>query len=55
MFSVTDLSAAALEVKNAVIVPAVLVVADEKTLGIGGKGGLAGAGKSEENGGIFAV
>ncbi len=47
--------AAALKVENAVIIPAVLVVADEKTLGIGGKGGLAGAGQAEENGGVLAV
>ena len=47
--------AAALEVENAVIVPAVLVVADEKALGIGGKGGLAGTGQAEEDGGVLAV
>ena len=47
--------AAALKVKYSVIVPAVLVVADEKALGIGGKRGLAGAGQTEENGGVLAV
>ena len=32
-----------------------LVVADEKALGVGGKRGLAGAGKAEEDGGVLAV
>ena len=32
-----------------------LVVTDEQTLGIGGKGGLAGAGETEEDGGVLAV
>ena len=32
-----------------------LVVADQQTLGIGGQGGLAGAGQAEEQGGVLAV
>ena len=32
------------------IIPAVLVIADQLTLGIGGVGGLAGAGEAEEDG-----
>src|SRR5699024_9957864 len=47
--------AAALEVEHAVVVPAVLVVADQQALGIGGEGGLAGAGQAEEDGGVLAV
>ena len=35
--------ASALEVEHALVVPAVLVVTDEQTLGVGGKGGLAGS------------
>ena len=40
--------AAALEVENAVVGPAVLVVTDELALGIGGERRLAGAGQTEE-------
>ena len=47
--------AAALEVEHAVVVPAVLVVADKKAFGVGGKGGFACSGKSEEDSGVFAV
>ena len=47
--------AAALEVEHAVVVPAVLVIADQQTLGIGGKGGLTGSGKAEEDGGVLTV
>ena len=46
--------AAALEVEDAVVIPAVLVIADQETLGIGGKGGLAGAGQAEEDGSVLA-
>ena len=56
LVQVDDLGvAAALEVEDAVVVPAVLVVADEQTLGVGGQGGLAGAGQAEEDGGVLAV
>ena len=44
--------AAAFEVKSAVVGPAVLVVADQHALGVCGQGGLAGAGKAEEQGGV---
>ena len=47
--------AAALEVEYAVVVPAVLVVADQKTLRVCGKGGLTGSGKSEEDSGVLSV
>ena len=47
--------AAALEVEDAVVIPAVLVVADQQTLRVGGQGGLAGAGQTEEDGGVLAV
>ena len=47
--------AAAFEVEHAVVIPAVLVVADQQTLGVGGQGGLAGAGQTEEDGGVLAV
>ena len=40
--------AAALEVEHAVGAPAVLVVADQNAVGIGGERGLAGAGEAEE-------
>ena len=36
--------AAAFEVEDAVIIPAVLIIADKLTLRIGGEGGLAGSG-----------
>ena len=39
---------AAFEIEDAVVAPAVLVVADEAALGVGGKRRLAGAGESEE-------
>ena len=56
LVEVDDLGvAAALEVEHAVVVPAVLVIADEQTLGVGGEGGLAGAGQAEEDGGVLAV
>ena len=47
--------AAALIVEDAVVVPAVFVVADKQTLGVGGKGGFAGSGQTEEDGGVLAV
>ena len=41
LVEVDDLGvAAALEVEDAVVVPAVLVIADEQALGVGGQGGL---------------
>ena len=46
--------AAALEVEYAVVVPAVLVVADQKTLRVCGKGGLTSSGKSEEDSGVLS-
>jgi hypothetical protein len=47
--------AAALEVEDAVVVPAVLVVADQKALRICGERGLAGSGKAEEDSRVLAV
>ena len=45
--------AAALDVEDALAHgPAVLVVTDEQALGVGGQGGLAGAGQAEEDGGV---
>ena len=44
--------AAAFHVKDAVVAPAVLVVADQAAVGVGGEGGLTGAGEAEEQGGI---
>ena len=41
--------AAALKVEHAVVVPAVLVVADQQALRVGGQSGLAGAGQTEED------
>ena len=56
LIQVDDLSvAAALEVEDAVVVPAVLVIADEQTLRVGGQGGLAGAGQTEEDGSVLAL
>ena len=56
LVKVDDLGiAAALVVEDAGIVPAVLVVADEETLGVGGKRGLAGAGETEEDSGVLAL
>ena len=56
LVQVDDLSvAAALEVEDAVVVPAVLVIADEQTLRVGGQGGLAGAGQTEEDGSVLAL
>ena len=47
--------AAALEVEDAVVVPAVLVVADQQTFRVGRKGGFAGAGQPEEDCGVAAL
>ena len=56
LIQVDDLCvAAALEVEDAVVVPAVLVIADEQTLRVGGQGGLAGAGQTEEDGSVLAL
>ncbi len=44
--------AAAFKIENALVVPAMLVIADETALGVGGKGRLAGARETEENGDI---
>ncbi len=46
--------AAAFEVEDAVVAPAVLVVADQRPLRVGGQGGLAGAGEAEEQGRVAA-
>ena len=46
--------AAAFQVEDAVIVPAVFVVADKQTVGIRGQGGLAGAGQAEEDSSVLA-
>jgi len=45
--------AAALEVEYTVVVPAVLVIADEETLRVGRKGGLTGSGQTEEDSGVL--
>ena len=47
--------AATLKVEDAVVVPAVLVVADQQALRVGGQGGLAGAGQTEEDGSVLAL
>src|SRR5699024_11224643 len=47
--------AAALKVEDAVGAPAVLVVADQLAAGVGGQGGLAGAGQAEEHGGLVGL
>ena len=47
--------ASALKVEYALVIPAVLVIAYKKTLGIGGKSGLSGSGKSEEECGVLTV
>ena len=47
--------AAALNVEDAVIGPAVLVVTDELALGVGGEGGLDGAGEAEEDSGLVGL
>ena len=46
--------AASLNVEHALVGPAVLVVTNEGTLGVGGEGGLASSGKTEEDGHITA-
>ena len=46
--------AAALKVEDAVVVPTVLVVADQQALGVSGEGGLTGAGQTEEDSGVLA-
>ena len=56
LVQVDDLGiAAAFVVEYAFIVPAVFVVTDEETFRVGGKGGLAGSGQAEEDGGILTV
>mmetsp|Transcript_5492 Transcript_5492/g.9933 ORF Transcript_5492/g.9933 Transcript_5492/m.9933 type:complete len:483 (+) Transcript_5492:1383-2831(+) len=47
--------AASLEVEDAVLVPAVLVVADEGAVRVGGEGGLSGSGEAEEEGGVTVL
>ena len=47
--------ASALVVKHAVVIPAVLVVSDQKTLRIGRKGCLSGTGQPEEHSGVLSV
>ena len=44
--------ATSLNVEHTLVCPAVLVVTNEGTLGVGGKGGLASSGKTEEDGNI---
>jgi len=44
--------AATLDVEDTLIAPAVLVITDQLTLGIGRQGGLAGTGQTEEDGNI---
>ena len=46
--------AATLEVEYALVVPSVLVVADEQTLRVGRQSGLAGSRESEEDGGVLS-
>ncbi len=46
--------AAAFEIEDAVVVPAVFVIADEQTLGVGRKCGFACSAEAEEDGGVFA-
>ena len=41
--------AAAFEIEDAVLAPAVLVVADQRAVRVGGERGLAGAGEAEED------
>ena len=47
--------AATFEVEYAVVVPAVFVVTDEETLGVGRESGLAGTREAEEDSGVLAV
>ena len=46
--------AAAFEIEHTFVVPAVFVVADEQTFGVGAEGCLARSRKAEENGGVLA-
>ncbi|MNC36276.1 hypothetical protein D3C75_847890 [compost metagenome] len=41
--------AAAFEVEHAVMIPAVFVIADQLTFGIGGEGGFTGTGQAKEH------
>ena len=47
--------AAAFEIEDTVVVPTVLVIADEQTLRVGAEGGLAGTAKAEEDSCVFAL
>ena len=47
--------AAAFDVEDAVVAPAVFVVADEAAFGVGGERRLAGAGEAEEESGVAAA
>lgn len=47
--------AAALDVEDTLVGPAVLVVTDEGTLGVGREGGLASTGKTEEDGDVAVL
>ena len=56
LIQVDDLCiAAAFEVEDTVVIPAVFIITDEKSLRIGGKGGLARSGKAEEDCGVLTV
>jgi len=46
------LASSRFEVEDAVVAPAVFVVADQVTAGIGGEGGLAGTREAEEDGSV---
>ena len=47
--------AAALEVEDTIVVPAVLIITNQETLGVGGEGGLTGTGETEEQGGVTVL
>ena len=47
--------AATLNVEDTSVTPAVLVVTDQGTLGVGRQSGLAGSGKTEENSNILVL
>ena len=47
--------ASTFEVEYTVVIPAVLVITDQKTLRVCGKSSLTGTGKTKEDSGIFAV
>ena len=47
--------AATLVIEDTIVIPSVLIVTDQETLGVSGEGGLTGTGETKEDGGMLAI